>query len=110
MEPLFESRQEYEAFVFNGLLRLIKVVTWLLLWLAALSILSLGLLTAWLSGLTGTEAAAALRAAWSSSTAQLLTAVGFSALSLVAGGWWTAKKLHAWLGREVLLKYVAGSR
>jgi hypothetical protein len=106
--PLFENRAEYERFLLDGILRLNKLMAAVLLWLMALTLLLLALIALWALGVTGTEAAVALRHAWHSNTAQVLTAVGFSVLSLVGAGIWITRRLHAWLGKRVLLRYLAG--
>lgn len=108
MGAVFSSRGAFESFLLHSAINLTKLITAVLLWLTALTLLFLGLLTAWLLGVTGTEAAAALRAAWQTSTVQVLSAVGFSLLTLIGVGWWLAKRIHGWLGREVVLKYVQG--
>jgi len=108
--PIFGSRQEYERFVLAAVIKLTKPMAAVLLWLMALTLLLLGLVALWTLGVTGTEAATALRHTWHSSTAQVLTAVGFSVLSLVSGGIWITRRLHDWLGRRVLLRYLAGQQ
>lgn len=108
MNPLFGNSDEYEQFVLRSILKLTKLMAAVLLWLAALTLLFLALAGLWAFGVTGTEAAAVLRHAWHSSTAQVLTAVGFSVLSLVSAGIWITRRLHAWLGKRVLLRYLAG--
>lgn len=108
MQALFGSQEEYQRFVLDGVLKLTKLMAAALLWLAGLTLLLLVLLALWMAGVTGTEAAAAIRFAWRTNTVQVLFALGFSVLSLVGAGWWTAKRLHAWLGRDVLLRYLKG--
>lgn len=106
--PVFSSRDSFDSFLMHAAINLTKLMTAALLWLAALTLLVLAMLAAWLLGVTGTEVATALRSAWQTSTAQVLGAVGVSLLTLLGLGWWIAKKLHNWLGREVVLKYVQG--
>lgn len=110
MNAIFSTREAYERFVLDGVLKLAKLMTAALLWQGFLTLLFLALAALWALGVTGTEAASALRTAWQSSTSQVLLGLGVSVLTLCAVAWWTAKKLHQWLGREVVLQYLIGRR
>lgn len=60
MSPIFSSREAYEKFALDGVLKLTKIMAAVLLWMTALTVLVLVLVGLWLAGVTGTEAAEAL--------------------------------------------------
>lgn len=105
-KPIFASPAQAIEVMYGMLARLSALVMWTLIALVHLSVLLFALVACWAAGVTAQDVATAYLQMRQTMPAEVLSFLGVSAASLLAGWLWVLRSIHRATGATWLMKYL----